>query len=156
DLFNASKKYAGFIIDDWTEMIPEPEVNTGMAFHYDQPNSEAPNTILLAVPTQLSGSWNIEELIRTIEATIALAKKRAVDPDLIKKEFINQFLPAVFAGINQRGNAPSLDYGRTITAVDRGNNGLVLAKFATQLTSPSLQTSIEELGIEELFLDDDL
>jgi hypothetical protein len=40
--FDKTKTQCGIVFDEWTEVIPSKEQNTGIAFHYDQPNSEPP------------------------------------------------------------------------------------------------------------------
>jgi hypothetical protein len=77
---------AGLLIDQWSEVIPAASVNTGVGFHFDQPNAQAPQAILLAVPPAIStppGSWNVSTLRDIVRDTIDLAKCRLVDPDAL-------------------------------------------------------------------------
>ena len=39
----------GLVVDRWSERIPGPDQVTGVAFHFDAPSTEAPQTMLLAV-----------------------------------------------------------------------------------------------------------
>ena len=39
---------AGLLIDEWTERVPAPSETTGVAFHFDEPESRPPQAILLA------------------------------------------------------------------------------------------------------------
>ncbi|MEJ2504360.1 MAG: hypothetical protein P8177_13780, partial [Gemmatimonadota bacterium] len=39
---------AGLWIDEWVEIIPFAEVTTGLAFNFDEPGAQAPQTILLS------------------------------------------------------------------------------------------------------------
>lgn len=43
----------GLLIDEWVEVIPNKEETTGISFNYDQPNAEAPQSILLAIPPKI-------------------------------------------------------------------------------------------------------
>ncbi|MBL0136206.1 MAG: hypothetical protein IPP79_20640 [Chitinophagaceae bacterium] len=46
----------GLLLDEWTEVIPNKEETTGIAFHFDQPNMEAPQSILLPLPRYGTGT----------------------------------------------------------------------------------------------------
>ena len=48
-----AKPVAGILIDEWVEVVPSAREVTGVAFHYDQPNAEPPQAILLAVAPDL-------------------------------------------------------------------------------------------------------
>ena len=52
---DSTSKFAGIVIDEITETIPNEQETTGVTFHYDQPNSEAPQAILFAVPRVNAG-----------------------------------------------------------------------------------------------------
>lgn len=91
------KRVAGILIDQWEERIPEKEEITGVSFPYDQPNAQAPQALLLAVP----GQWEVEEkdwtyadLFETVYDTMDLYKVRSVDLDAFRK--VGQFLPALY------------------------------------------------------------
>jgi hypothetical protein len=87
----------GVLVDEWTEVIPAKEETTGITFHYDRPNCEAPQTLLLVAPTQLSGNWNWNDLVDALVYTMDAAKLRAVEPDQIDKTPFASFLPAILA-----------------------------------------------------------
>ncbi|WP_297325001.1 hypothetical protein [Nitrosomonas sp.] len=70
---------AGLLIDEWVEVVPSKEEITGLAFHFDAPQSRAPQAILLAVPPNKNSEWNLEILADTLLETLELAKFRAVD-----------------------------------------------------------------------------
>ncbi|NBC06347.1 MAG: hypothetical protein GVY26_04045 [Bacteroidetes bacterium] len=91
--------FSGLLIDEWQELVPEPEASTGIALQYDQPDTEAPNAILLAMTHKTGVGWDWESLSSTVTESIDLAKIRAVDPDLIKNSFLDQLLPAVLGPI---------------------------------------------------------
>ncbi len=94
DSFNASELQAGLFIDEWVEVVPTRKETTGIGFHFDAPNSEPPNTCLLAVSPQLSGQWQWDDLITTLNETLDLAKQRAVEPAHIDETRFAQFSPA--------------------------------------------------------------
>lgn len=85
--------FAGFLIDDWNEVIPEKQQTTGIAFHYNQPNAEAPQTVLLSLPDNNDSiPWTFDAILNSIETAIEMAKMRAVEPDHLTKElFIGQY-----------------------------------------------------------------
>lgn len=117
---SAAALHAGFIMDEWIEEIPEQNASTGIAIHYDNPNSEPPQVCLLAVTPEVTGNWKWDDLMETLNDTLDWAKKRAVDPDLIKTTPLSQVLPATMAAISGTGDTPSLDYGRNIVVTPPG------------------------------------
>lgn len=110
--FSPNGTICGLVVEEWTEHIPLENVQASVAMHYDQPNSEAPQTVLLAVSPELTGRWEWEDLVATITDTFEMAKKRAVDPDLIQEHAapLAKLLPLNMMGIaNDLEEAPSLD-----------------------------------------------
>ena len=78
----------GLFIDQFSEIIPDQKVNTGVAFQYDAPNNEAPQALLLAAPSDEVMSkerWNEEFLRDIVYDTIDLTKVRMVDADAMQK-----------------------------------------------------------------------
>lgn len=84
----------GFVIDQWMELIPYRQQQGGMVFNYDQPNAEAPQVILLALPATIrlksrksknveAKNWHLDELISILNDTKEMAENRAVEPDHI-------------------------------------------------------------------------
>jgi hypothetical protein len=94
----SSKNVGGLIIEEWVEKIPNKEEITGIAFNYDEPQTEAPQAILLCVPPTNRSNWSWDDLISTLDETLETAQLRAIDPDLLEKspgsEF-NKFLPSI-------------------------------------------------------------
>jgi archaellum component FlaC len=97
--FTKTKPQSGILVDEWTEVIPAKEETTGIAFHYDQPNSEPPQVILLAVPPKLTGKWHYRDLLDTIQETMDMAKKRAIEPAQIESTAYAQFLPTTMMAV---------------------------------------------------------
>ncbi len=95
EVFDPGKAQCGLLIDEWTEVIPSPDETAGLSFHYDQPNSEPPQSLLLATPSQFTGEWAWDDLVETLHSTLELAKKRAVEPDQIDSTEYSLFLPTI-------------------------------------------------------------
>ncbi|MFA5650988.1 MAG: hypothetical protein WC914_07580, partial [Proteiniphilum sp.] len=77
----------GLLIDEWTEVVPTEEETAGLAFHYDRPNSEPPQTMLLAVSPQLYGrGWSWDDLLAILSETLDEAKLRAVEPEQVEND----------------------------------------------------------------------
>ena len=121
------KQQCGLLLDEWTEVIPivqeksdtgqvklKSQETTGIAFNYDRPNSEPPQTWLLVTPTKFQGQWQWADLVDAINETLDMAKKRAIEPDQLmgkKKEgeeeipkdpedYYAHFLPATLMAVN--------------------------------------------------------
>jgi hypothetical protein len=95
--FDATKPMCGLLVDEWTEVIPEKTETTGVAFHYDRPNSEPPQCWLLAMPAVMSGAWSWEQLVAAVTSTLDEAKRRAVEPDHLATTSYSWFLPATYS-----------------------------------------------------------
>ena len=104
----------GMVIDEWAEQIPIDQVTSGIAINYDQPSSEAPQSIILAVTPEIKSSWAWNDLMDTLNETIQMAQIRAVEPDMIQDSPLSQVLPAIMAQISGGGTdvSPSLDFGK--------------------------------------------
>jgi hypothetical protein len=91
------KPIAGLLIDEWNELIPSATRTTGISFQYDRPNTQAPQALLIAVPSDRdnpSANWSEKEIIQTVNDTADLMKVRAVDVDALD-EAVGRFLPAM-------------------------------------------------------------
>jgi hypothetical protein len=73
---------AGLIIDEWVEVVPSRRETTGLTFHYDQSNSTAPQSLLLAVASDRRPVWDLDSLEAVLLNTIELARLRAAAPDI--------------------------------------------------------------------------
>lgn len=78
---------AAIVFDHWIERIPYQDQTAGLAFNYDQPDAEAPQTLLMAVSTKdgVKNHWSEQMLLRTIRSTMHLVKSRAVEPDDLRE-----------------------------------------------------------------------
>jgi hypothetical protein len=110
----------GLLLDEWTESIPVGEELTALTFHYNQPNTEAPQAILLAVCPDSKWTWSA--VVGSVVNTLTSAKLRTVDIMRIKEEgakpnalptlrAISQMLPMLIAPVNVQQHTPSLDFG---------------------------------------------
>jgi hypothetical protein len=93
--FDLGRAQCGLLLDEWTEVIPVRQETLGLTFHYDQPNSEPPQALLLITPTNFTGSWQWQGLVNSLHETLDLAKKRAVEPDHVDKTVYSRFLPPI-------------------------------------------------------------
>lgn len=93
--FDPTAPQTGLLVDAWSEVIPNRVETTGIAVHYNQPNTEPPQVLLLAVTPELTGAWKWEDLVAILEDTLKRAKLRAVEPDHLGESALGHFLPAV-------------------------------------------------------------
>ena len=86
--------FGGLLLDEWTEVVPGTRETAGLAFHYDRPSHEPPQTMLLVTPASAGALWNWEDLRAAIPETFALAKTRAVEPRDLARTSLARLLPA--------------------------------------------------------------
>lgn len=101
EAFNKNALQCGLLLDEWTEVIPTTEETTGIAFHYDRPNAEPPQVMLLAVPPVINGKWEWADLVDTIHETFELAQRRAIEPDHIAGTSYGRYLPATISAVTR-------------------------------------------------------
>jgi hypothetical protein len=109
-VFNKAARQCGMLVDEWTEVIPASTVDTGITFHHDRPNCEAPQTMLLATPAQFRGRWQWQDLVDGIIQTVEFAKRRAIEPKHIDASPYAPFLPATVVATQVRQLTIALDY----------------------------------------------
>lgn len=106
--------WAGLMLDEWVELIPNRRELTGIAFHYDDPGAEAAQAVLVAVPPVEGVPWTADLLVETLTETLELAKLRAVDGERLGP--LTHFLPAIHLANNTEGETVSTDFtGHLIT-----------------------------------------
>ena len=86
--------YSGFVFDSWLEYIPYRKKTAGMVFRCDQPDSEAPQALLLAIHPECNtkkaiGQWSPETVEKILASTARLAKLRTVSPDVIGENAVS-------------------------------------------------------------------
>jgi len=104
---------AALWLDEWAETLPLASQTTALTFHYDQPNSEAPQTMLLVVPPRADQAqpWLAADLLGAVNETLDLAKKRTVEPEALAFTHLATVLPAVVAPVAQQAVTFTLDLG---------------------------------------------
>jgi hypothetical protein len=93
--YDGADPQAGLLVDEWNEVIPNRTETTGIAVHYNQPNTEPPQCVLVAVSPAITGRWVWDDLVETLTDTFDRAKRRAVEPDFLRTTPYAQLLPAV-------------------------------------------------------------
>jgi hypothetical protein len=113
---------AGLLIDEWVEVVPSARETTAIAFQYDAPDSRAPQSMLLAVPSSPGAPWTAAGLHRLLLDTLAQAQVRAIDAEALDTAVLNpvagaqaigelsHFLPALHFAVNVDGDAVSPDF----------------------------------------------
>jgi hypothetical protein len=97
--FDKTKPQCGLLVDEWTELIPAKQTTTGVAVHYDRPNNEAPQALLLVTPPAFQGEWQWKDLIDALHETLDLAKRRAVEPVHFEATAYAHLLPATLMAV---------------------------------------------------------
>lgn len=94
---------AGLLIDEWTELVPDRDQQTGLAFQFNRPTSRPANALLLAVSPQLTGAWAWDDLVATLHETLDDARGRLVEPAHIDASKYAQLLPAIMLAATRHG-----------------------------------------------------
>jgi len=122
--FDPAAVICGLLVDEWTEVLPSDRATVGLAYHFDQPSSEAPQSLLLVTPATGGKVWTWEDLRQAVPDTLRLARQRAVEPVHLDQGAVTRFLPATISAITTRGVSISLLYAL--------NNGVHLAVAADE------------------------
>ncbi len=75
-------------------MVPDRGGAGAVAANLSSPDSRAPNTILLAVPGDLTAPWTQESLFSVLDEALELARCRLVDLDASRR--VPAVLPAIY------------------------------------------------------------
>ena len=108
--FDKGAPQCGLLVDEWTEVIPTKQETTGLTFHYDRPNSEPPQTMLLVMPTDFRGSWQWADIVDALHETLDRAKERALEPQHVEKGAYARFLPATISAVTVYPITVALNY----------------------------------------------
>ena len=119
--FDKTKPVCGIVVDEWTEVIPSDKETTGIAFHYDQPNSEPPQTMLLVTPPVFRGEWDWENIVLSLEETLSTAKKRAIEPSQVEGTSYSQFLPTTITAVTSHLITVAMNYAQTNIPMTKTN-----------------------------------
>jgi hypothetical protein len=100
--------WAGVLLDTWPEVLPSPEEETAIAFHFDAPRAEAPQAVLLAVPSRPAETWNSDMVERTLLSTLRLVRSRALE--LAALGAYGQLVPMVALAANPQNATVSTSF----------------------------------------------
>ena len=109
--------WRGFVLDEWVETVPQPQEQTGVSFNYDSPIAEAPQAILIAVPSSTAGDWSYDDILATLNETMDLAKIRAVDAERLE---LGHFLPTGFITRTLRGSTVNTSWPGLLRVLTTG------------------------------------
>jgi hypothetical protein len=118
--FAKAAPQCALLIDEWSEIIPQENVTTGVAVHFDRPNSEAPQSMLLVTPTAFTGQWKWSDVVDALNETLDFAKRRAVEPVHVDATAYARFLPAAVMSVTVTNISISANIG--VNNVLQGNN----------------------------------
>ena len=99
--------FTAWKVDRWTEVIPDPIATAGLVFHHDQPGTQPPHAILLAVSPDDALVWMPEAIEAILAETLELVRVRALDSDSVRDA--GQYLPATYLAINLADETASTD-----------------------------------------------
>jgi hypothetical protein len=92
--FDGTVRQCGLLFDEWSEVIPLTNRDTGITFNFRRPDNEPPQTILVVTPASANGRWQWDDLVAALHETLDLAKKRAVEPTQLDNTPYAPLLPA--------------------------------------------------------------
>jgi hypothetical protein len=115
--YDGNAAYAGLILGYFQERIPAEQQTTAVACHYDQPGARPPQSLLLAVPPSVQQPWQWDDLVRTVNNTLDLARVRAVDLDALNH--VGHHLPALVMAVNHEEATVSTDLVRMLNTEEK-------------------------------------
>lgn len=115
--FDPNARQCGLLLDEWTEVIPVTQRDTAITFNYQRPDNEPPQSMLLVTSPSTTGTWHWDDLVAALVETLALAKKRAVEPSFLDPTVYSRFLPATVMA--------STSYAITISTALTAVNGVM-------------------------------
>lgn len=105
--FGPTTTWAGLLVDEWSEVIPTAVHDTSIAIHHDAPGAEAAQCVLLAVPPNPKGAWDLPSLEAIVNETLELAKIRAVDSEALGP--LGLLAPTTFLAANLADDTMTAD-----------------------------------------------
>ena len=109
--FDKTIRQCGLLVDSWSEVIPSTTHTTGLSFHFNRPDNEPPQAILIVTPASSSGQWVWDDLVAALSETLDLAKKRAVEPSQLDNTPYAALLPATVMAATLYGISISTNLG---------------------------------------------
>ncbi|SIT01050.1 hypothetical protein SAMN05421759_1102 [Roseivivax lentus] len=77
--FTQQVNFAGYTIDEWTEKRPSRVQNATLALHYDAPQAEAANALLLGVPPSRDApDWTADSVAHLVRDLVTWTRIRAM------------------------------------------------------------------------------
>ena len=101
--FDKRVAQCALLVDEWVETIPGDSETTGIAFHHDSPDCEAPQAMLLVVPPEPTEGWLWTDIVDTLNETLDFARTRAVEPAQVDATTWASFLPATVSAATVSG-----------------------------------------------------
>ncbi len=101
--FDKTAPQCGLLLDEWTEVIPGTDRETGITFNFARPDNEPPQAMLLVTPATGGGAWQWADLLGALTETLDLAKTRAVEPADIDQTPYSMLVPAVITAASLYG-----------------------------------------------------
>ena len=146
-------KLSGWIIEDHSDTIPYPEIDSGISFYQNSPNSEAPQSMLVAVPYQGQDTWNNKELSQLLLETVDMAKIRLVDREALQT--YGMYFPSALFPID--ADYDQKEPGRSILAPKSPINSslniaLTRSNSLVNLTGGSEKLAINSSNLVELIV----
>jgi hypothetical protein len=107
---NPAGAIVGLLVDEWTETVPVRQETTALTFHYDRPNCEPAQSLLLVLPASVAGTWTWADVVASLHEALDLARLRAVEPDQLDQLDYARFLPATVATLTYRPVTFAINY----------------------------------------------
>jgi hypothetical protein len=107
-------KWAGLLLDEWSELIPSRVQQTALAFHYPSPRAEAPQAVLVAIPPVAAATWSTQVLVDIVRETFELARIRLATPSALGN--LSLLLPATSLSVNSAGDTLSTNLWTAVIA----------------------------------------
>jgi hypothetical protein len=101
--FDKTAPQCGLLLDEWTEVIPAADRETGITFNFARPDNEPPQAMLLVTPASAGGAWQWADLLGALNDTLDLAKTRAVEPADIDQTPYSMLVPAIITAASLYG-----------------------------------------------------
>jgi hypothetical protein len=109
------------LVDEWSETVPHRDEVTGVALHYDQPDSTAPQAVLVAVPPVLGQKWTLTDFAATLHDTLEVASNRTVELEHVGAGRYGQLLPLVVGEVVPHAARQSVAGDRVILDFHQNN-----------------------------------
>jgi hypothetical protein len=89
----AGSRVSGLVVDEWVEVVPEPNASTSVAYEAEAPTGRAPQAILLGLAPQVAAGWTVDAVVDLVLEAADMAGLRTVG--LEDGAWLGRLLPAV-------------------------------------------------------------